>query len=346
MFAIASFIGFEATAIYGEEARNPRRTIPIATYAAVIVIGLVYALASWAVVLAFGSDNVSAAAAADPAGLTFAAAAHFLGGPAADVMAIMLVTSLFAALLAFHNAISRYVFALARKGAAPRALSRTHTKHGSPHIGSVAQTISATVVVGVFALVGADPVLELFTWMAGLATVSILVLMVLTSVAIIAFFARTRLDTRLWHTRIAPMLGCVGLVAVTGLVLDNFTTLIGGSELLADILLGVIALFFVAGLVVARVTLQSRAGVERDRELTPRSESDDVRDPCRARGDARGSDRRGRADVVGARNGLPGADRARCDGGVHGRDDDPRPACGDSPARGCRPHRSRRLRHR
>ncbi len=67
-----------------------------------------------------------------------------------------------------------------------------------------------------FALVGADPVLELFTWMAGLATVSILVLMVLTSVAIIAFFARTRLDTRLWHTRIAPVLGCVGLVAVTG----------------------------------------------------------------------------------------------------------------------------------
>jgi amino acid transporter len=166
MFAIASFIGFEATAIYGEEARNPRRTIPIATYAAVIVIGLVYALASWAVVLAFGSDNVSAAAAADPAGLTFAAAAQFLGGPAADVMAIMIVSSLFAALVAFHNAISRYVFALARKGAAPRALSRTPAKHGSPHIGSVAQTISATVVVGVFALVGADPVLELFTWMA------------------------------------------------------------------------------------------------------------------------------------------------------------------------------------
>jgi hypothetical protein len=52
-------------------------------------------------------------------------------------------------------------------------------------------------------------------------------------------------------------------------VLDNFTTLIGGSELLADILLAVIAMFFVAGLVVARVTRQSRAGVERDRELTP-----------------------------------------------------------------------------
>lgn len=111
--------------------------------------------------------------------------------------------------------------------------------------------------------------LQLFTWMAGLATVSILVLMVLTSVAIIAFFARTRLDTRLWHTRIAPVLGCVGLVAVTWLVLDNFTTLIGGSELLADILLAVIALFFVAGLVVARVTRQSRADVGQSRELTP-----------------------------------------------------------------------------
>ncbi len=53
------------------------------------------------------------------------------------------------------------------------------------------------------------------------------------------------------------------------LVLDNFTTLIGGSELLADILLAVIALFFVAGLVVARVTRQSRADVGQRRELTP-----------------------------------------------------------------------------
>lgn len=259
MFAIASFIGFEATAIYGEEARDPKRTVPIATYAAVIVIGAVYAVSSWAVVLAFGSNSVADAAAADPAGLTFAAAAQFLGATWSDIIQIMLVTSLFAALLAFHNAISRYVFALARRGAAPKALARTHARHGSPHVGSIFQTLSAVLVVGVFALAGADPILQLFTWMSGLATVSILVLMVLTGVAIYTFFARTRVDSRTWHTKIAPVLGTLGLLVVLGLVLDNFTLLIGGSSTIAAILLLIVVGFFVAGLLRGISTRRSRS---------------------------------------------------------------------------------------
>ncbi|CAH0250296.1 amino acid transporter [Rhodococcus fascians] len=259
MFAIASFIGFEATAIYGEEAKDPKRTVPIATYAAVIVIGAVYAVSSWAVVLAFGSNSVADAAAADPAGLTFAAAAQFLGATWSDIIQIMLVTSLFAALLAFHNAISRYVFALARRGAAPKALARTHARHGSPHVGSIFQTLSAVLVVGVFALAGADPILQLFTWMSGLATVSILVLMVLTGVAIYTFFARTRVDSRTWHTKIAPVLGTLGLLVVLGLVLDNFTLLIGGSSTIAAILLLIVVGFFVAGLLRGISTRRSRS---------------------------------------------------------------------------------------
>lgn len=259
MFAIASFIGFEATAIYGEEAKDPKRTVPIATYAAVIVIGAVYAVSSWAVVLAFGSNSVADAAAADPAGLTFAAAAQFLGATWSDIIQIMLVTSLFAALLAFHNAISRYVFALARRGAAPKALARTHARHGSPHVGSIFQTVSAVLVVGVFALAGADPILQLFTWMSGLATVSILVLMILTGVAIYTFFARTRVDSRTWHTKIAPVLGTLGLLVVLGLVLDNFTLLIGGSSTIAAILLLIVVGFFVAGLLRGISTRRSRS---------------------------------------------------------------------------------------
>jgi amino acid transporter len=31
-FAFASYIGFEATAIYGEESKDPKRTVPIATH--------------------------------------------------------------------------------------------------------------------------------------------------------------------------------------------------------------------------------------------------------------------------------------------------------------------------
>ena len=258
MFAIASFIGFEATAIYGEEARDPRRTVPVATYLAVVLIGAFYALSSWAIVLAFGSGAVVAAAQADTAGLVFTAAAQYVAPVVADLMVVLLLTSLFAALLAFHNAISRYLFALGRQGMAPEVLSRTHVRHTSPHVGSLAQTASAFVVVAVFAVAGSDPVLQLFTWMSGLATVSILLLMVLTSVAVLAFFARSRVDRRSWHTRVAPALGTVGLLGVVGLVLANFTTLISGSASLAAVLLAVIAAAFALGVAVA-LTRRSRS---------------------------------------------------------------------------------------
>jgi amino acid transporter len=259
MFAVASFIGFEATAIYGEEARNPRRTVPLATYLAVVLIGAFYALSSWAVVLAFGSDGVVAAAQADTAGLVFTAAAEYVSPVVADIMLVLLLTSLFAALLAFHNAISRYLFALGRQGMAPGVLGRTHVRHTSPHVGSLTQTASAFGVVAVFAVAGSDPVLQLFTWMSGLATVSILLLMVLTSVAVLAFFARSRVDRRAWHTRVAPALGTLGLLGIVGLVLANFTTLISGDAVLATVLLAVIAAAFALGVVVALVRRPRRA---------------------------------------------------------------------------------------
>ena len=61
MFAIASFIGFEATAVFRDEARDPQRTIPRATYLALVLIGVFYTLSSWAVVSAWGDAAAVAA---------------------------------------------------------------------------------------------------------------------------------------------------------------------------------------------------------------------------------------------------------------------------------------------
>ena len=55
MFAFMSFIGFESAALYGEETRNPKRSVPLATYTSVIVVAVFYALTSWAAVGGVGS---------------------------------------------------------------------------------------------------------------------------------------------------------------------------------------------------------------------------------------------------------------------------------------------------
>ena len=58
LFAILSFIGFEATAVFRDEAKNPDRTIPRATYIALIAIGVFYTISSWVLISANGQSDI------------------------------------------------------------------------------------------------------------------------------------------------------------------------------------------------------------------------------------------------------------------------------------------------
>jgi amino acid transporter len=271
MFAIASFIGFEATAVFRDEARDPQRTIPRATYLALVIVGVFYAVSSWAIVSAWGDEAAVAESAANPGTFLLTTATNWLGPIGGQVVTVLLVTSLFAAILAFHNVAARYWFALGGR-AFPAACGRTHPRHGSPHVASLAQTALGVVFIAVFAVAGLDPVAQVFAWMAGTATLGVLALMVLTCVAVLVFFARSGADRRPWNTRIAPALGLLGLLGCLVLTIGNFPTLIGGSTGLAvgigAVLVAVTAVGVVLGLVRRDATPDTPDRA--DRPVTPR----------------------------------------------------------------------------
>lgn len=264
MFAIAGFIGFESTAVFRDEARDPARTIPRATYVAVIGIGVFYAFSAWALVMAWGPSRLVETAAADPEGMIIATASRYLGGPAGAVVQVLLLTSLFACVLCFHNVIARYQHALGQAGVLPARLGSTHARHGSPHASSLVQTATAVVLLVVFAVVGLDPVVEVFTWMSGAATLGVLVLMALTCLAVLVFFRRTRIDTRPWHSLVAPALGLLGLAGFLAVVIANFPMLVGGSTAIALALEGVFAAALVGGFLVAGALRTRRPAVYAD----------------------------------------------------------------------------------
>lgn len=251
MFAVAGFLGFEATAVFRDEARDPERTVPRATYLALLLIGGFYTVSSWALVSAWGDRAAVTAAGEDPGGMLIGSVTRYLGSAGGDLVQILLVTSLFAALLAFHNVVARYVFSLGDGTALPAVCGRAHPRHGSPHLASLIQTASALVVLAVFVAVGLDPVTQVFAWMAGTATLGVLVLMALTCLAVVVFFRRTRSDTRLWHTVLASALGLAGLVGCLWLTVANFPLLIGGSTGLALAFEAVLSAFFVLGCALA-----------------------------------------------------------------------------------------------
>ncbi|MGA1836215.1 APC family permease [Herbiconiux sp. 11R-BC] len=272
MFAIAAFIGFEATAIFRDEAKDPKRTIPRATYTAVIGIGVFYTLASWGLVMAWGPDNVLGVAAEDPGAMIIVTTAKYLGVVGEIIINVLLITSMFACVLSFHNVITRYQHSMSNAGVLPNVLGDVHPKHLSPHTSSLVQTVTAAVLIVVFAIMGLDPVLQVFTWFAGVATLAIAILMAVTSLAVIVYFARTRQDTRLWNTVIAPALGFLGLIGSAVVIVAYFPLLVGdvdaaGSPVFGTVslvLLALIILFPAFGLVQALVLKRTNPAVYAD----------------------------------------------------------------------------------
>ncbi|GAA3184678.1 MULTISPECIES: APC family permease [Streptomyces] len=233
MFALASMFGFEATAIYGEEAKNPGKTVPRATYLSAIVVTGFFALTSWTLISAHGASRAQGAANAalasgDSAGFVFAPVADLLGGWAGGVLPVLLATSLFAGVLTFHNSANRYLFCLSRDGQLPTALCRLNARHAPEAAGRV-QTVVAVLLVMPFALIGEDPVRTLFSWLSGLAVLAMMLLYLLTSVSVVVFFRRRGADAGVWSTLVAPVLGALGIAGAIWLILANFTTLIGGA---------------------------------------------------------------------------------------------------------------------
>jgi amino acid transporter len=229
MFCVLLFIGFEATAIYGEEARDPRRTIPRAAMLAVLIIAAFYIFVSWSLTIAYGFDEVQGAAADDLGGFVFNAAREYVGPAQVTIMEILFLVSTLATVQGFHNAIARYQFSLARDGWVPAGLSRTHPRHDSPYLSSFLQTGIAAVVVLGFYIAGKDPYLEMFTWLIALGGVGLMVLMACTSIAAIAFFRRRRVETNPWTTVVAPVIAAVGLAVAVVLLIRNWDVQTAGA---------------------------------------------------------------------------------------------------------------------
>lgn len=277
VFGFASMFGFESSAIYGEEARSPKKSVARATYLSVLLITGFFLFTSWTLIVGHGpADAIGAAGAAlesgDPAAYVFGAGDTYLGSWAPDAMSTFVITSMFAAALAFHNGISRYLFTLGRDGVLPRGLSTVHSRTRAPYVASLTQTVSILAIMVPFMLVGADPVTTLFFWGSGVAVVGIVLLYGLSSVAVFWYFrAHPERDGRAWHTRIAPLLSALAMAGALVLVLANFDTLVGRTAGEAAMLALTVPAMFVVGygaFSVVQSRLTGSAAADLEAELT------------------------------------------------------------------------------
>jgi amino acid transporter len=220
--AVLGYVGFEQSPVYAEEARNPRRTVPMATFISLGLIAVVYAASSLAMAVAYGNGNVVGVAQRQSSSMLFALGSGVLP----HLGRTLFLTSVFAAALAFHNACWRYSFALGRERVLPAVLGRTG-QAGVPKTASAVQSVFGLAVIVGFAAEHWDPMINLFFWLGTTGAAGILILLAVTSIAVVRYFALNPHDEPLWLRVIAPSAAAAALLVMVWLCLDNYSTLLG-----------------------------------------------------------------------------------------------------------------------
>lgn len=269
LFAMLCFGGFESSAIYREEAKDPNKTIPRATYVAVILIGLFYLVAAWAMLTALGTQGV--ADAPRPGGAVASMfgdlAATYVDSVVPGIVNVLVISSTFACLLAQHNAVARYAYSLGKDGALPRILGVAHARHHSPFVASIIVSgleIAAVIAIAAgtaFDTAGTDA-FTVYIRLNGLGAIVVVAMLVLVSVAVLVYFRQHKVPGRgVWKTTVAPALALGGLASVLVLSFLNVDALIGAGLLGSLSFTLFIPLVWVGGIVYARWLKKAKPAV-------------------------------------------------------------------------------------
>lgn len=226
ILTFTAFVGFEQTTVYRDETSEPKRTIPRATYISVGLLILLYSFGSWVILQAAGESRLETLLAHDPSELVFNLNDEYVGPAMTGVMLILVVTSFIAGVIAIHNTAARYLVFLSQAGfVTPRLKDMTRT--GSPFTANIVQAALVVLALVIFALTGADPYTQVVAWTNTPTIVSVLLLQIITSVAVIRFFRRRKTGVNHWKRTIAPAVSAVLISLALGLLIARMGALTG-----------------------------------------------------------------------------------------------------------------------
>ncbi|MFJ9005516.1 APC family permease [Streptomyces canus] len=273
LFAFGNFIGFEATALYRDEVRRPSKTIPRATYLAVLLIGGFYAVSAYALIVAYGSGAAERAV-KDPTTMFDHAMALYVSSNLATLTLVLVSTSALAAVLSTHNVVARYLQNLGADHALPAWLATVHPQHKSPYRSSLANSVIIGVLI-ILAVLFVPDQNKIIGAGSGIGTAGVLVLMALVSLAVWRYFATTGRPAgeTAWRVTIAPLIAFALLAAVVVFAVIRFDLLVGGAPGQNLWMLLVLIAFLAAGSGVAYYMKRNRPDLY---AMLGRAEGDDV----------------------------------------------------------------------
>lgn len=126
-----AYTGYGRIATLGEEVRDPRRTIPRAIVATLLVTVTLYGAVALVGTAIAGSGDLARATVGEAAPLGVVAA-EFAGSAGERVVAVGAITALLGVILNLLLGLSRVLLAMGRRGDAPAGLARVEPAAGTP----------------------------------------------------------------------------------------------------------------------------------------------------------------------------------------------------------------------
>ncbi|MEU9823257.1 hypothetical protein ACIGG9_28575 [Pseudonocardia alni] len=210
------------------------------------MLGVFFAVATWAYLVAYGTEAAMATA-ADPLGGFLVSLETYVGIVARDIAVVLMATSGIALVLASQNIAARYLYTLAGDGVLPRSFGVAHPRHHAPTRAAAAVAVVVLVVFSLPPLLGIEPT-PTYTTMTGSAIMGLLMLLTLTGCAIVVHFRRhPDAELGVWRTIVAPVLGTLGLGTVVVLAVRSRADLFGGNSTLGTVGITVLVLVLMLG---------------------------------------------------------------------------------------------------
>ncbi len=186
LIGVLSFVGFEAAAALGDEAKAPLRSIPRALILTPLLTGVFFVFAAYVIVLGFNRYDIAVATSDAPLD-DLARALHRPG--LGLLVAAGAAISLFGCVIATMVAASRLTFALARQGSLPVALARIHPRHSTPQH-AVALSVGIILPAALGLATFAKP-LDIYNWLGTFGTFGCVTAYALSCLAAPIFLHRT-----------------------------------------------------------------------------------------------------------------------------------------------------------
>lgn len=214
--ALFMFIGWENGAALAEEARKPRRTIPMALYISVAIAAALLVFFAYATITGFHYDVSTIGRSSVP---FLTVADHYLGR-AAVLAWVAGIVSVLATLIAGADSQSRMLFDGGRSGLLPARLGQVRERSGTPVNALFFMAAGGLGIIGVWwvsRLVTGDTAamnpVGLYAECSTMATIVILFVYFLTMVSLPVFMWRRHRDSfsPLRHVAI-PALGSITLI--------------------------------------------------------------------------------------------------------------------------------------